>query len=934
MPSSTRPDPPFGGSIGPAWTEGSTGADPDAPLPASRYESSGELGRGGMGVVEVAVDAWLDREVARKRPHPAIGDENRDHLVREARITARLDHPGIVPILDFGVDEQGPYYTMPVLDGTTLTRALTDADRTLPSLIRVVEAVARAVAFAHARGVVHRDLKPDNILVGSFGEVRVLDWGVALDPDAPDAQVVGTAGFQAPELLEGRFVGPPADVYALGCVLREVVRDRAAPPDLLAVVERASSPTVELRYPDAGALADDLQRWLEGRRVEVHAYSAGELLRQFVHVWRVPLLLTGAGMLLTVGLLAAWNRTIGAERDRALAAERASASAKRSADANLAAALLQGASAYLLADARPQAEVLAARSLELVDTPEGRGVLMAWSGIERPRRTAATPFDCQRVFPSRDRVLCVEPDRIVARRGNEELWTVPHPQAEVRTAYFDGHLAVLLDHRTGLEVWRDGALLKRHPLLDTTLELVAGGPYLRDPTRVGRIDDQGAVIWSTPLCDRIEAAWSDGVRIAAVCSPDRLVLGDFEGPRSQWALGHPGSAVVRDAEDRIVVGTFDGFLLTDAADFLAEPSGVGSVQALVTAGTGVLVGGETLTPHFWNPGTGIFGARLPRSGRLGSEGTLVQADLIEHWVDEDSAVSRISRGGSGGLPFLDLSADGAALLSGNASGDVTVWDARSGQPSTLAKGCGNVAKTGVFSDDVVMVTQLSCPDPILQVDWRTHTPSQVLAPTPGRFSERWGDRIVVGNHGDRIIVTGAGAGVLATFDGFVAGGADDEAFWLVDREGGLSVIHADLTLERRFEVPGADDVQPWREGLLVSAGTEVSFRDAQSGEVRWTWSSPRPLTALETTPNWAAVGDLDGRLWILDGQGVLRSSARGHRRRISGLRAHGDVLWSSSWDGTARRWGLGAVDEPLATLIADVTTWDLSVEAVLQEPTP
>src|SRR5690606_25583365 len=122
----------------------------------------------------------------------------------------------IAPIYDVGEDEQGPFYTMPVLVGRTLRERVDDGDASLRALVDAVATAARAAGYAHARGVVHRDLKPANILLGTHGEVWVLDWGVALDPSEPDAAAVGTPGYQAPEQREGEPVTPAADVFSLG----------------------------------------------------------------------------------------------------------------------------------------------------------------------------------------------------------------------------------------------------------------------------------------------------------------------------------------------------------------------------------------------------------------------------------------------------------------------------------------------------------------------------------------------------------------------------------------------------------------------------------------------------------------------------------------------------------------------------------------------
>ncbi len=239
----------------------------------TRYQGSTELGRGGLGRVMLARDHRLGREVAIKQlsaPSPT----NRARFVREVQLTAQLEHPGIVPIYDAGVDEQGePYYAMRRVSGETLTErvaATTDAADRL-TLVPLVLAAAEAVAFAHERGVVHRDLKPSNILIGARGETIVIDWGLArrtteirpapsaragatmtdrvgsgdattsavadgatqvtsdespitpaLDSDqivTTDGEVVGTPAFMPPEQALGDVVDARADVYALGATL-------------------------------------------------------------------------------------------------------------------------------------------------------------------------------------------------------------------------------------------------------------------------------------------------------------------------------------------------------------------------------------------------------------------------------------------------------------------------------------------------------------------------------------------------------------------------------------------------------------------------------------------------------------------------------------------------------------------------------------------
>src|SRR5262245_53779848 len=144
-----------------------------------RYELRDELARGGGGRIVIALDRKLDRIVAVKLPLETAGSATR--LMREAQLVARLEHPSIVPVPDLGCDEDGrPFYVMKLLGGTTLHARFDERpfeDRI--SLLPIVAAVADAIAYAHSRGVIHRDLKPSNVLVGEFGEVAVIDWGLA-----------------------------------------------------------------------------------------------------------------------------------------------------------------------------------------------------------------------------------------------------------------------------------------------------------------------------------------------------------------------------------------------------------------------------------------------------------------------------------------------------------------------------------------------------------------------------------------------------------------------------------------------------------------------------------------------------------------------------------------------------------------------------------
>lgn len=311
---------------------GSSSADLPSLL-AGRYLLRDTLGSGGHGTVHRALDRVLDRPVAIKllRPDLCRDPGVRRRFLAEAHIIARLSHPGIVAIHDRGELEDGRlWFAMKLVRGRTLEaviRALHAAsDRgewgQTPdgwSLRRCVEAVARcadAVAYAHRQGVVHRDLKPSNLMVGEFGEVLVMDWGIARaadrsgpgDPSGPiplDAgprstrlgRAIGTPAYMAPEQARGAHhqVGPHSDVYSLGCVLFMVLTGRApfigqpqsilrqvlsgppprvsavvardhptVDPALAALVEAATDPDPARRPPDALSFALRLRAWLDG----------------------------------------------------------------------------------------------------------------------------------------------------------------------------------------------------------------------------------------------------------------------------------------------------------------------------------------------------------------------------------------------------------------------------------------------------------------------------------------------------------------------------------------------------------------------------------------------------------------------------------------------------------------------------------------------
>ena len=257
----------------------------------TRYELMQEIGRGGMGVVYLARDTQLERQVAVKVLNAADGSgEAADRLLAEARILARLEHPGIVPVHDAGALPDGRiYYAMKLVQGTRLDR-FCETKPPLPELLRTFCRVCEPVGFAHSQGVFHRDLKPANIMVGKFGEVLVLDWGLA-----PDGMTGGTPEFMAPEQARGDSVSARSDVYALGKTLALLLhRGGPTAKPLVSIIRKATSPDAEMRYSGALELADDVARFLDGVPVLAHKETIWERGQRFASrnkVW-IALMLT------------------------------------------------------------------------------------------------------------------------------------------------------------------------------------------------------------------------------------------------------------------------------------------------------------------------------------------------------------------------------------------------------------------------------------------------------------------------------------------------------------------------------------------------------------------------------------------------------------------------------------------------------------------
>lgn len=305
-----------------------------------RYRIESEIARGGMGSVLRVHDAELDRDLAMK-VHLRTGSTSASRFLREARLTGRLNHPGVVPVHEVGETADGRlYFTMRLVEGRTFRDVIqafhsNDPEWSLARALDVIVRVCETMAFAHSRSVLHRDLKPSNVMVGAFGEVYVMDWGVARSVGDPsgesrtraedgeepealtlDGDVIGTPAYMAPEQALGKLGGAStqSDIYSVGALLyhllagempysipgerttSRVILERVKagdlrslnstrttiPKELVAIQVKAMAREPHDRYADMREMARDLRAFLELRVVSAYATSSLRRLAKWV----------------------------------------------------------------------------------------------------------------------------------------------------------------------------------------------------------------------------------------------------------------------------------------------------------------------------------------------------------------------------------------------------------------------------------------------------------------------------------------------------------------------------------------------------------------------------------------------------------------------------------------------------------------------------
>lgn len=371
-------------------TSGGSSASGDEVTIDSRFANLRLHERGGLGEVVRAEDVGLHRQVALKfiRADAAANGHSRDQFLLEAEITGRLDHPGVVPVFGIGTThDDRPFYAMRFIEGTTLRHAIDafhekpragdDRRMQLRRLLAHLTAACRTIHYAHNRGVIHRDIKPDNIMIGRFGETFVVDWGLAIPVErtahareSGEATLLadrkegtqgtgagaGTPAYMSPEQAKGSdlVLGPTSDIFSLGATLYRLlcgrppydpfdkeVRELAGrceyqplhqvrhdiPRSLEAICQKSMRPNPSDRYQTAGELADDIERWMGDEPVTACTETMGERVVRFFRRNRAWALALAGCALVAIVLSAGSSVLLGQmareEREQRLAAESA-----------------------------------------------------------------------------------------------------------------------------------------------------------------------------------------------------------------------------------------------------------------------------------------------------------------------------------------------------------------------------------------------------------------------------------------------------------------------------------------------------------------------------------------------------------------------------------------------------------------------------------
>jgi WD40 repeat protein len=977
-----------------------TASDGGSPRPqVPGYAIEGELGVGGMGVVFRARQVSLNRLVALKmiRSGAWAAGEEVQRFRNEAEAAAGLDHPNIVAVHEVGSVQGQLYYTMRLVEGHSLAQHLARFRDEPRRAALLMATVARAVHHAHQRGVLHRDLKPSNILVDGAGQPHVTDFGLAkrVAGDMSLTQtgaLVGTPGYMAPEQTGGGRgpVSVACDVYSLGAVLYALLAGRApfrgehvlevleqtrsrepdslsgqngrVDRDLETITRKCLEKDPSRRYPSAQALAEDLERWLDGKPIE--ARRPTRTRRLWMWSRRHPsLALLSAAVAVLVPLLIATLATavviVGGERDDAREQrermreqrERMREQRERTRENLYAADMGLAYRAWLQGDMAQLARLLD----EWQPQPEASDLRdFAWRFLDSLRRgQTRTPPAQEQAHKGAIYRMAFSPDgRTLASAskdgtvrlkttGGRPILLLGHT-AEVNWVAFDregSRLATASDDGTA-RVW-DAASGKQ--LLCVTVpeqgQEVVAAEFTTDgralltgdgPLEVGKGGDGHVRLWQLPsgapspgrplttVSSRIEglAVAPDGTRVASVTKDGRLVVRDtvaHGGASERFVAPGEVSCVAYAPDGRsLVVGDRHGnvrlFRASDGAQealYVFEEGGGVEAVAFAPDRRTLAACGRAGRVRLWDLRSGIPRRKLDCKG-------------VRLWC-------------------LTFSPDGRTLLAGGDDGAIRSWDlSQSPVPQYLPAPAGDVCALAFASDGATLAVA-TCMG--LVSFWDPASLSE--RPGLGRLEHR-----SRGSYWLEFAADGKALGVLTHYDLCLwdpvgppqlaqrpHGGPRLIARREVEKGSGMGLCrrpgHPEWTIWRKDQpllrwdaatgqdLPTGVEGEPCGSAAWSADGTTLAVN--QIKRVRLLRPGTRETIDLPadkcfpiaSSPEGATVatGHNDGiiRLWDATAGGLRRELA-GHRMRVAGLAFSpgGRVLASGGWDGTVRLWHLAS----------------------------